>query len=90
MADGGHRRIVFEVRIGKDRAIVEQPLDPAGVLRAESRQVVVAELIDRDEQHQPNVGTDGRLSRGKRHHDREHRQQDGANPFHMNLNDTPG
>ena len=91
MADRRDGRVVLEVRVGEDRALGQQPLEPAGVLAAESRQVVVAELIDGDEQHQPDVGPGGRLRRqGERHGERENGQQKIAPSFFIAVLGSAG
>jgi hypothetical protein len=45
---------VLEVRVREHGAVAQQPLEAAGVVGPEARQVVVAELIDGDEEHQPH------------------------------------
>ena len=59
MTDRGDRRIVLEVRVGEDRALGEQPLEPAGEVAAEPGQVVVPELVDRDEENSRICGGAG-------------------------------
>ena len=52
MTDGRDGGVVFEERVREVGALGQQPVEPRRVLTAESREVVVPELIDRDEQHQ--------------------------------------
>ena len=51
--DGG---IVIEIRLREGRPAREQVGQAAGILRPEPREVVVAELIHRDQQHELDLG----------------------------------
>ncbi len=50
MPDRGHRRKVLVIGIGKDGATREQLIQTFFILAAETQQVVVTKLIDRDGQ----------------------------------------
>ena len=53
MPDGGNGRHVLKMGVGKDGAVFENALESAGILGMESRQIVVAKLIDDDgDEHQ--------------------------------------
>ena len=52
MTDGGHGIGVEVVGIGKDRTLFEQARQTVMVLVAEPQEVVVAELVDDDGNHQ--------------------------------------
>ncbi len=52
VADGGDGGVVLEEGVGEVRAVGQQAIEARVVFGAEPREVVVAELIDGDEQHQ--------------------------------------
>ena len=52
MTDRGYGREVLEVRVREDRAVPPQPVESARVLAAEPGQVIVAELVDDENDHQ--------------------------------------
>ena len=64
---------------------VSSRLIPLGVVGAEPRQVVVAELIDGDEQHQADIRTRNGLRRGQRDGERRECEGDGGKLFHQDL-----
>ena len=85
MADRGHGWVVLEIGVREDGAVGQQPLDAVRVLRSEPRQVVVAELIDRDEQDEPNVRTGRALRRGWRDGEQDNCGEDGGELLHGDL-----
>jgi hypothetical protein len=54
VTDRGDGRVVLEIRVGEDRALGEQPLEPAGEFAAEPGEIVVPELVHRDEENEPD------------------------------------
>ncbi len=73
--DRGHSGKVDEPGVREDRAFVEQPVEPGLVLASQTGQVIVAELVDHDGQHQLGFGRRG----SKR---ANYRQQTGQNSSH--------
>ena len=59
MTHGRDRREVLEVRIREDRAGLPQSVEATVVLALESCQVVVAELVDNDDDDQLGRGCGG-------------------------------
>ena len=83
MANCGDGRIMFEVGVGEDRPLAQQLLDSGGVIRSKARQIVVTELIDGDEEHQPHVRAGRRLRSGPHDTDRGEREEKGAELIHV-------
>ncbi len=68
---------------------VSNRLIPLSVLRSEPRQIVIAKLIDHDEQNQPSVRTDGGLSRRQCYGEQQNCDEDGAKLFHETSKRRP-
>ena len=66
MSYGCHSRRLFIICVGKDGAFGEQPIQSTRVFAAIARQIVIAELVDRDRQNQLRLVRRGDRRSGRR------------------------
>ena len=85
MPDCRDRRIVLEIRVGKDGAFREKLLEALGEFRLKPREVIEAKLIDRDEQDEANGRTVRRLCCRQHGDGRQDRKNEDENSLHYSI-----
>ena len=89
MAAGSDSWVMFQIRIREHRPLSQESPDSARVIRSELCQIVIAELVDCNEQDQPNRRTTDRLRRRERYGKSDDDEKDRAQLFQkfiLNMN----